>query len=247
MSVKGFFLGVGSSGIYRYESGIKYCRHLNNLGFNLIEKLQRFCEDVRNDVYFKIYDVRETINLYRISSSKKKLALEFNNIYTKNKEQRVPCAILNETIENWKWFLIGFYAADGNRKNKQKNISFSLKNKITTSSLIYFCQSRGLKTCISMRDDKFNISDLISVKNQSDEKVHKIKNLGKTNEYVYDIETETHDFNCGFPLIVQNTDSFVLSVNTKDFIKDLKNLEDIFDFSNLDKNHELLSNKKTKK
>ena len=43
-----------------------------------------------------------------------------------------------------------------------------------------------------------------------------------------------------------DTDSFVLSVNTKDVIKDLKNLEDIFDFSNLDKNHELFSNKNKK-
>ena len=42
------------------------------------------------------------------------------------------------------------------------------------------------------------------------------------------------------------TDSFILSVNTKDIIKDLKNLEDIFDFSNLDKNHELFSNKNKK-
>ena len=41
-------------------------------------------------------------------------------------------------------------------------------------------------------------------------------------------------------------DSLVLSVNTKDIIKDLKNLEDIFDFSNLDKNHELFSNKNKK-
>ena len=43
-----------------------------------------------------------------------------------------------------------------------------------------------------------------------------------------------------------DTDSFILSVNTKDIIKDLKNLEDIFDFSNLDKNHELFSNKNKK-
>ena len=43
-----------------------------------------------------------------------------------------------------------------------------------------------------------------------------------------------------------DTDSFVLSVNTKDIIKDLKNLEDIFDFSNLDKNIELFSNKNKK-
>ena len=43
-----------------------------------------------------------------------------------------------------------------------------------------------------------------------------------------------------------DTDSFVLSVNTKDIIKDLRNLEYIFDFSNLDKTHELYSNKNKK-
>ena len=43
-----------------------------------------------------------------------------------------------------------------------------------------------------------------------------------------------------------DTDSFVLSVNTNDIIKDLKNLEYIFDFSDLDKNHELFSNKNKK-
>ena len=42
MFVKGFFLGDGSSGIYNYKSGKKHCWHLNNLDFNLIEKLQRF-------------------------------------------------------------------------------------------------------------------------------------------------------------------------------------------------------------
>ena len=43
-----------------------------------------------------------------------------------------------------------------------------------------------------------------------------------------------------------DTDSFVLSVNTKDIIKDLKNLEGVSDFSNLDENHELFSNKNKK-
>ena len=37
-----------------------------------------------------------------------------------------------------------------------------------------------------------------------------------------------------------------LSMKTKDIIKDLKNLEDIFDFSNLDKYHELYSEKNKK-
>ena len=39
-----------------------------------------------------------------------------------------------------------------------------------------------------------------------------------------------------------DTDSFILK-KTKDIIKDLKNLEDLLDFSNLNENHELFSNK----
>ena len=43
-----------------------------------------------------------------------------------------------------------------------------------------------------------------------------------------------------------DTDSFVLSIKTKNVIKDLKNQENMFDFNNLDKDHELFSNKNEK-
>ena len=43
-----------------------------------------------------------------------------------------------------------------------------------------------------------------------------------------------------------DTDAYVLSLKTQDVIKDLKKLEDIFDFSNLDKNHKLFSNENKK-
>ena len=43
-----------------------------------------------------------------------------------------------------------------------------------------------------------------------------------------------------------DTDAFVLSLITKDLIKDLKNLEDIFSFSKTEENHELFSNKNKK-
>ena len=39
-----------------------------------------------------------------------------------------------------------------------------------------------------------------------------------------------------------DTDSFVLSVNTKNIIQDLHNMKEYFDFSNLNKGHELFSN-----
>ena len=64
MFIKGFVLGDGSSGIYKYKSGIKYCWHLNNLDFNLIAKLQRFCENVWIDIIFEIYDIRESSHIY---------------------------------------------------------------------------------------------------------------------------------------------------------------------------------------
>ena len=41
-------------------------------------------------------------------------------------------------------------------------------------------------------------------------------------------------------------DSFILSIKSENIIKDLKNLEDIFDFSNIDENHELYSEKNKK-
>ena len=41
-------------------------------------------------------------------------------------------------------------------------------------------------------------------------------------------------------------DSFILSMKTEIIIKDLKNLEKIFDFNNLDEDHKLLSNKNKK-
>ena len=43
-----------------------------------------------------------------------------------------------------------------------------------------------------------------------------------------------------------DTDGMILSMNTKDIINDLKNLEEIFVFSNLDEDHELFSEKNKK-
>ena len=70
MFVKGFFLGDGCSEIYWYKK-IKYCWHLNDLYFNLIQKLQRFCKETWNHIDFKIYDVREIGQVYRISVGRK--------------------------------------------------------------------------------------------------------------------------------------------------------------------------------
>ena len=44
-----------------------------------------------------------------------------------------------------------------------------------------------------------------------------------------------------------DTDGMILRMKTQNIINDLKNLEDIFDFSNLDEKHELFSSKNKKR
>ena len=63
-------------------------------------------------------------------------------------------------------------------------------------------------------------------------------------ETYYDI-LQPHFEEKNLHLHYMDPDSFKLSVNTKYIIKDLRNLEDITDFSNLDKDHEIFSNKKS--
>ena len=43
-----------------------------------------------------------------------------------------------------------------------------------------------------------------------------------------------------------DTDGMILSMKTENIIKDIKNLEDLFDFSNVDENHQIYSNKNEK-
>ena len=71
--------------------------------------------------------------------------------------------------------------------------------------------------------------------------------LGKLhmNETYYDI-LQPYFGQENIQLHYIDTDAFALCVNAKDISKDLKNLEDIFDFSNLDDQHELISNKNKK-
>ena len=58
-------------------------------------------------------------------------------------------------------------------------------------------------------------------------------------------------FNCilekkSMQLPYMGADNFLLSFNTKDIVKDLENLKDLFDFSKFDKNHKLFSKKNEK-
>ena len=60
---------------------------------------------------------------------------------------------------------------------------------------------------------------------------------GKLQPYFGTDKSQLHYMDC---------DSFELSFETQNIIIDLKKLDDLFDFSNLNKNYELFSNKNKK-
>ena len=64
-----------------------------------------------------------------------------------------------------------------------------------------------------------------------------MKHIDKLQPYFGQENIKLHYMDC---------DSFVLSIETDNKINDLKNLQVLFDFSNLDKNHELFNNKNKK-
>ena len=57
---------------------------------------------------------------------------------------------------------------------------------------------------------------------------------------------DNHTLEKKIQLHYRDTDSFVISTNTKDNIKDSKRLEDLFDFSSFNENQELFSDKNKK-
>ena len=64
-------------------------------------------------------------------------------------------------------------------------------------------------------------------------------------QYYYDV-LQPHFGMTNLQLHYMDTDSFVLSIKCNDLVEQLLELEDYFDFSNLDKNHPLFSNKNKK-
>ena len=74
-----------------------------------------------------------------------------------------------------------------------------------------------------------------------------ILELGKLHMYETYYDTlQPHFGQENLQLHYIDTDGMILSMKTENIIKDLKNSEDIFDFSNLDENQELFSNKSKK-
>lgn len=221
--IYGFFFGDGSSGKYKYEKSVKYSWALNNTDINILHDLKELCEIIYN-TNFKILDTYKSSNTYKLVpiNTIKKYVEEYNALYSSKREKIIPTEILNGNNQIKKYFLSGYYLADGSKCLNEKTncIRFDTKNQISASMLYYVMKSIGLNVSLNTRKDKPMIFRLTCTKNKQRKIENKIKKIEylKTisfDDYVYDIETEEGVFQAGIGnIIVKNTDSCFYKFDT---------------------------------
>ena len=213
--------------IYDYDYDYDYFKNLKTKSNKMKTKLQNLLIDVYN------YKFNKTEN-YDKKHCETFINKLLNSCYNKDNLKIIPNEYLNGNFEIKTTYLAGYFAA--NEYNcKNDNIEIIKKGKIGTSMLFYLIKSVGLNVSIEyLKDDlnmfklnvkstKFSDNDNDNVNNYNDSDSDNNNRLSNVtflkqlsyDEYVYDLETETGNFNCGFPLIVKNTDSVFVKFNLK--------------------------------
>ena len=216
--VMGFFFGDGSCGTYKCESGTKNTWALNNQDIDMLKQMKALAP-----FETKLYDTMNSSNVYKLNATGTNVAdlvRRYRTLfYNNHKEKIVPECILNADVSVLQNFFDGYYMADGD-KDTHGYIRFDCKGKQGTAGLVLVAQRLGYNVSINTRVDKRDIYRITCTKagqRKDAMAIKKIENLGYTDEYVYDIETENHHFHVGpGNLIVHNTDSVMVIFNTND-------------------------------
>jgi len=255
--IMGLFWADGSCGIYESKKNKKYLLYqwyISNCDLELLKSIKTDLEECYNHscAIFedkskqKRQNVQKSYKL-RINGGKSmKYVIDkyINMFYYKNKHPKykngnkyICPEILNSPKVIRESFLKGVYAGDGKGHdiNKKTKKEIDVESKISSQSIFFLCKSLGYNVSIIIRSDKMNVYKLTITKLylQKDENViKKIFDLGKTEQYVYDLETENHHFQAGVgQMIVHNSDLIMLSLLTH-YSKFYVLRDDTFDHKN---------------
>lgn len=206
--IYGFFYADGSCGSYESKYGIKYTWALNNSNIKYCEKLLLFLQEIYKSK-FKILDTKIVPQ-----GDIKKYVVEYRSLfYDKDKYKIIPNKILNGSFKERESFLLGYYLGNGYKSDQ--NITFSNKGQIGSAQLYYLMKSLGYNVSLQICNNKMNIYRLTSCVGEQRKSPNVIKKmicLGKTDGFVYDLETEKGTFHGGIgEICLFNTDSCMIS------------------------------------
>ena len=167
---------------------------------------------VHCDKTHKIKHSRSDIYKLIINGGKKMLPIiqKYRELfYDKEQNKKIPLEILNASIIIKEQFFKGYYDGDGS-KSIDHGKSFDVNGKIGAHGLYLLCKTIGYSVSINIKVGKPKVYTLTLTKGKQQDnpiRVKKIIDLGETEQYVYDLETENHHFQAGVgELIVHNTD-----------------------------------------
>lgn len=132
----------------------------------------------------------------------------WRDMFYDRKYKKIPTIILNSDRPIREAFFEGMYDGDGDKKSGATRID--VFHKIGAQSVFLLCKSLGYEVSVNCMNDKPDVYTLVLTKGHQQANpigIKKIIDMGKTEQYVYDLETENHHFQAGIgQLIVHNTD-----------------------------------------
>ena len=215
----GLFMSDGSSSIYDTKWGAKYSWKISKRDLDLLKDVLKKLKRVYPSEIFKIVNSLKSSKVYNIYPSKiiKDLAVEYSKkFYSRDSKgilyKKVPDEILNTPHDTRRKFLDGYHAGD---VDKNGEVRYDIKGKIGCSALYYLCNSIGRNVSVNtVNDNSYIFRSTVSLKKfrKCETKIKKIYELDEyKSQYVYDLETENHQFSAGIgKLVVHNTDSVMV-------------------------------------
>jgi intein/homing endonuclease len=227
----GLFWSDGTSGTYKWKYNYKrsdrpraydinrttYSWAIANTNLAFLEKAKSILETLY-EYEFKIIEDRHNAStgtrmpLFKLimngGSLIRPLVERYTNLfYDKDRNKRVPTQILNASRKIRENFLQGAYDGDG---FKGDYTGMDVNGKIGAQCIYYLARSLGYEVSLDCRTDKPTVFQLVWTKGHQQRhpnKIKKIIELGTTEQYVYDLETDNHHFQAGIgQMIVHNTD-----------------------------------------
>ena len=183
----------------------QYIEKLYDYEFKIVECSMEKLEFAKSSIYYKLL----------INGGIKTLPIveKYRNLfYDKNKNKKIPLEILNSPKNIRENFFQGYYDGDGLKTRLEKcgSRTFDINGQIGAQGMFLLSKSIGYNVSINVNVKKSKIYTFTLSKGPQQDnpcRVKKIIDLGITEQYVYDLETENHHFQAGpGQMIVHNTD-----------------------------------------
>lgn len=221
----GFFVAEGHAKKYlrknsKKKGDTRYEFHISNKDINLLERAKKILEKYWSEYSFKIVHYKSDSTYKLIVNGKKwghkrDFIMWWNKNFYSGNDKTIPDFLLKAKLPALGAFLVGYLQGNGHIYiNQHGKMCFSTNSHTVAWFITYILQRIGYEFSVQSRKDKIKSIHIFTVPLKGESSRY-IKNRNtitkimrfKYSGYVYDIETETHEFYAGIGNVrLHNTD-----------------------------------------